>query len=217
MSTHPRPAPVSAIRLLGPRLRSRRRAFRQHRFQSRLRALGVEIGPDCYIAIGSEVSPLTRFGRGTRVNGPAVFKGAESIRIGNYCAFGDGIRMISSNHRIDLLSVQRRLHRTLGLEMVEEVGEPIEVGHDVWIGDAAIILSGVRIGNGAVIGAGSVVTKDVPSFAVAAGVPAAVRRWRFDRATVDRLEDLGWWNWSEEKLRTNAQLFTTGAESWRLR
>lgn len=76
----------------------------------------------------------------------------------------------------------------------------VHIGHDVWIGHSAIVLSGVNIGNGAVIGAGSVVTKDVPSYAIVAGSPASIIRFRFDEDTIKQLESVEWWNFSEEKL-----------------
>lgn len=74
------------------------------------------------------------------------------------------------------------------------------LGHDIWIGHGAVILPGVNIGTGAVIGAGSVVTKDIPPYAVAVGVPAKVIKKRFDEATIDKLLASEWWNWPREKL-----------------
>ena len=71
---------------------------------------------------------------------------------------------------------------------------PLEIGNDVWIGNRAIILGKVRsIGNGAVIGAGAVVTKDVPAYTVVGGNPARILKYRFDEATICKLEDLRWW------------------------
>ena len=71
---------------------------------------------------------------------------------------------------------------------------PLEIGNDVWIGNRAIILGKVRsIGNGAVIGAGAIVTKDVPAYAVVGGNPARILKYRFDEATICKLEDLRWW------------------------
>jgi acetyltransferase-like isoleucine patch superfamily enzyme len=74
------------------------------------------------------------------------------------------------------------------------------IGHDVWIGEGAVILSGVRIGNGAVIGAHAVVTRDVPSYAIIAGNPAAIMRSRFSKDEIDILESLEWWDWDDYKI-----------------
>lgn len=77
----------------------------------------------------------------------------------------------------------------------------IVIGNDVWIGYEAVILSGVKIGDGAVIGARAVVTKDVPPYTVVGGVPAKTIRKRFDDATVEKLLALRWWGWDKEKIK----------------
>ena len=74
------------------------------------------------------------------------------------------------------------------------------IGHDVWIGHAAIIMPGVTIGHGAIIGSGAVVTKDVPSYAIAVGVPAKVIKYRFDETTIESLLTIEWWNWERAQL-----------------
>jgi len=87
-------------------------------------------------------------------------------------------------------------------------GETI-IGNDVWIGDSAIILSGVKIGDGACIAAGSVVTKNVEPFAIVGGVPAKVIKYRFSEETRNLLSELQWWNWSNERIRKNKDFFFT--------
>ncbi len=78
---------------------------------------------------------------------------------------------------------------------------PVRVGHDTWIGHGAIIMKCVTVGNGAVIGSNSVVTKDVPAFAVVAGNPATIIKWRHPRAIAERLEALAWWDWTHTQIR----------------
>jgi acetyltransferase-like isoleucine patch superfamily enzyme len=85
----------------------------------------------------------------------------------------------------------------------------VSIGNDVWIGTKVIIMGGLSIGDGAIIGAGSIVTKDIPAYAVAAGVPAKVIRYRFEEPVVERLLAMKWWNLSEEKLKKNIDLFQT--------
>lgn len=84
------------------------------------------------------------------------------------------------------------------------------VGNDVWIGYEAVVLSGVTIGDGAVIGARAVVTRDVPPYTVVGGVPARAIRRRFDDATVERLEALRWWDWDEARIQRNIPLIQSG-------
>jgi len=82
------------------------------------------------------------------------------------------------------------------------------VGHDVWIGHGAIVLPGVRIGNGAIVGAGSVVTRDVAPYTIVVGNPARVLRPRFDSPEIaERLEAVGWWHWPHDKLQDHLTHF----------
>ncbi len=189
-------------------VRRTRAELSQRLFHTHLRRAGVEVEPRCHIAKGSSVSRLTSFGYGTRVNGPGVFKGSERIVLGRYCAVGDGVRMISSNHETDKANLQVSLQERLGFGWLETSRGPIAIGNNVWIGDAAILLSGVTVGDGAIVAAGAVVTRDVPPFAIVAGAPARLIRMRFGAEEVARLTDLAWWNWSEEKMRGHPELFT---------
>ena len=76
----------------------------------------------------------------------------------------------------------------------------IIIGHDVWIGRGAIIMGGVRIGNGAVVAANAVVTKDVEPYAIVGGNPAAIIKYRFDRQTIEAMQQIRWWDWPEERI-----------------
>jgi phosphonate metabolism protein (transferase hexapeptide repeat family) len=76
----------------------------------------------------------------------------------------------------------------------------VVIGHDTWIGHGAVIMPGVRIGHGAVVGSNSVVTKDVPDYAIVAGVPAKLIRQRFSRTLAEALEATAWWDWDHDTL-----------------
>ena len=83
----------------------------------------------------------------------------------------------------------------------------VTIGHDVWIGHGSIILPNVSIGNGAIVGAGAVVTKDVKAYTVVGGSPAKTIKRRFSREIGERLDRLAWWNWSHDALRNALEDF----------
>ncbi len=84
------------------------------------------------------------------------------------------------------------------------------IGNDVWIGYDALIMPGVKVGNGAIIAARSVVTGDVPAYAVVGGNPAKVIRYRFDDYTIARLNAIAWWDWPVEQISRNLALISGG-------
>lgn len=79
----------------------------------------------------------------------------------------------------------------------------ITIGNDVWLGRNVIITNSANIGNGVIAGAGAVITKDVPDYAVVAGVPAHIIRYRYTEGEIAALNRIVWWNWSDEKIREN--------------
>lgn len=84
----------------------------------------------------------------------------------------------------------------------------LEIGNDVWIGQYAVILpSCKRIGDGAVIGAGSMITKDVPDYAVVAGNPGKIIKYRFEPEIIELLKKIRWWDWEKAKIFSNLDLF----------
>jgi acetyltransferase-like isoleucine patch superfamily enzyme len=133
-------------------------------------------------------------------------QGCIDVTIGSFCSIAAEVLFLqSSEHRTDCVSTYpfRKLlfdERALPPEKRGNSKGPIIIGNDVWIGRRAMILSGVRIGHGAVVGAGSVVTKDVPPYAIVAGNPARIVRYRFDRETIAALLRIAWWDWPDKKL-----------------
>ena len=112
----------------------------------------------------------------------------ERLEIGNYVSISADVKFIlGGNHIMDRVSTYPFDTFCYGLGDVSTTKGPIIIGDDVWVGMNAIVLSGVHVGRGAVIAAGSVVTKDVPPYAIVAGAPAKVIRYRFDEQTVQRL------------------------------
>jgi acetyltransferase-like isoleucine patch superfamily enzyme len=134
------------------------------------------------------------------------------LTIGNYCSIAADVTIIlGGNHRLDWVTTfpftefSQVWSAASGISGHPSTKGDIEIGHDVWIGNGVTVLSGVKIGNGAVIGAGSVISQDIPPYAVAAGNPAKVLRFRFDRETIDYLDNLAWWDWDKEKINANME------------
>lgn len=127
----------------------------------------------------------------------------DRLFIGKFCSIACGAKFIftSANHTMDSLSTYPfpLFFEEWGLPVSEITSAwdnkgDIVIGNDVWIGFEAVILSGVHIGNGAIIGTRAVVTKDVEPYTIVGGVPAKPIRKRFDQETIGKLESLQWWN-----------------------
>lgn len=134
----------------------------------------------------------------------------DRLLIGKFCSIACGAKFLfnSANHALGSLSTYPFpiFYDEWGLEgknvadAWDNKGD-IALGNDVWIGYEAVILAGVTIGDGAIIGARAVVTRDVPPYAIVGGVPARLIRRRFDDATIEALLDLRWWDWEPERIR----------------
>lgn len=194
-------------RLYSPRSRSRRRFARGlcHRLEGGLmmsetwrRILsahhGVEVGRYSY--------------------GPVLAPGLlpPGTSVGAYCSVGTNLIVRRRDHPMERPFLHPFFYNSgLGLVRQDTIPDdrdnPLTIGHDVWIGDRVTILSGCRmIGNGAVLAAGAVVTKDVPPYTVVAGVPAKPVRARFDAATIARIEASRWWERDIAELAANPPL-----------
>ena len=142
---------------------------------------------------------------------PRYRTGKEKLKIGRFCSIAqEVIFFMGGNHRLDWVSTYPfNGFREIWPEATEvnnfSRGD-IVIGNDVWIGYGASIFSGLTIGDGAVIGAHAVVTKDVPPYAIVAGNPARILRYRFDEQTIAKLLELKWWDWPEQKINENMAL-----------
>lgn len=132
------------------------------------------------------------------------------ITIGKFTSIAAGIQIVGALHKSHIVnySFPRLLPKEEGKLFERGVSRgDITIGNDVWIGTNVIILSGVTIGDGAIIGAGAVVTKDIPAYAIAVGVPALVKKFRFSKEEIELLLEAKWWNWDIEKINRNIPLF----------
>lgn len=161
-----------------------------------------------FVAKGSKISSPVQIGDGTRINGRITIKGAGKITLGKYCAIGADVKIISSNHNPSDVNLQYWLSKQIGIQ-IKPVNAAVSVGHNVWIGDSVLILPGVSIGNGAILAAGSVITKDVEPYSIVAGVPAKHIRFRLEPSEIERIEQAQWWEWSLEKMKSNRTFFTS--------
>ena len=143
----------------------------------------------------------------------------DKLIIGKFCSIACGAKFLftSANHPLRSLSTypfplffeEWGLDKAHVAQAWDNKGD-IVVGNDVWIGYEAVILSGVTIGDGAIIGTRAVVTQDVPPYTIVGGVPAKPIRRRFDDATIDALLHLRWWDWPREKLARNIAAIQAG-------
>ena len=143
----------------------------------------------------------------------------DRLIIGRFCSIACGAKFLftSANHAMRSLSTspfpiffeEWGLDRTRVADAWDNKGD-IVVGSDVWIGYEAVVLSGVTIGDGAIIGARAVVTRDVPPYAIVGGVPARLIRKRFDDKTIETLLSLKWWNWPSEKIARHIAAIQNG-------
>lgn len=132
-----------------------------------------------------------------------TFNTGGTVEIARYCSFGSDIHYFGSNHPVNhaVMSAYFYNKNFSGLDVKDVERKKLYVGNDVWIGHGVTIVSSCeKIGNGAVIGAGSVVSKNVPPYAIVAGVPARIIKYRFDQETISALENSCWWEMTPEEL-----------------
>lgn len=143
----------------------------------------------------------------------------DRLKIGKFCSIACGAKFLftSGNHAMASLANytfpiffdEWGLDARSIRDAWDNKGDTV-IGNDVWIGYEAVVMQGVRIGDGAIIGTRAVVTRDVPPYTIVGGVPARPIRKRFDDRTIERLETLRWWDWDEEKIRRSIPAIQSG-------
>jgi acetyltransferase-like isoleucine patch superfamily enzyme len=168
--------------------------------------------PNTKISIGSRISK-GNITIGDQTYGHLniiCFKDSDTVRIGKYCSIASNVFIFGGGeHNTELISTFpfKNFFQNFEIDPNVTTKGPVIIGNDVWIGTNAIILSGISIGDGAVIGAGSVVTKDVPPYTIVAGNPAKIIKYRFTDDQIKKLLKISWWNWPLEKIIANIDCF----------
>lgn len=192
---------------------------------SRLSANSPLIHPDCEI-VDSDFGSFTEVGAGSRILNSRLgdysycdrFADIANAEIGKFANIASYVRIGPADHPMHLASLHHFTYRSASYwdDAVDDdaffmhrKSRVATVGHDCWIGHGAIIRPEIRIGTGAVIGAGAIVTHDVPDYWIVTGVPAKPMRSRFTESIIARLLALAWWNWPHNCLRAALTDFRT--------
>lgn len=145
-------------------------------------------------------------------------EGADRLIIGSFCSIGSGASFImagNQGHRNDWISTfpfywMSEVPAFVGAQNGYKPAGNTVIGNDVWIGSEAVIMPGVKVGDGAVIGTRALVTRDVEPYAIVGGNPARNIRLRFDERLIAMLLEMQWWNWPTEQLHQVMPLLTSG-------
>jgi acetyltransferase-like isoleucine patch superfamily enzyme len=161
---------------------------------------------------------LNRVGRRVEFNGSVTLGLATTlgkdcwiggtVTLGNYCQLGPRVRLVAVDHDYRRLTAYNNRILFGGALKAFSKSDPITLGHSVWCGIGATVLKGVHIGNGAVVGAGTVVTRDIAPYDIVVGNPGRVVRPRFDTATCELLEASRWWLRTPDELEAHSALFS---------
>ena len=149
-----------------------------------------------------------------------LYEGVNLKEIGSFCSIAKNVSITGMNHPTKYITTNPIIYfKSRGFIKEDnrnlisnDKNKKVSIGNDVWIGMNVTILPSVRIGNGVIIGAGAVVTKDVPDYAVVVGSPAKIIKYRFSDEEIDILNKSKWWEWSDEKIRVNIEKFTDKEE-----
>ena len=164
----------------------------------------LEIVPDSEIFFSR-----VKVGKGTYGPIKAIYSYAanEYLEIGNYCSIGSGTTfMLGSEHSYKGISTFPFKVKILGHAAEAESKGPIVVEDDVWMGENVLVLSGVKIGKGAVVAAGSIVVKDVPPYSIVGGSPAKILKYRFSEEIINKLMKIDWSKLERETIIENVDL-----------
>ena len=156
-------------------------------------------------------------GRFVSLNGPAtrISSRMNGVKIGSFTSIASSVVIQEDYHRMDKLTTYFSNHNIFKKNLENDLyskGEII-IEEDVWIGSNSVILSGVKIGRGSIVGAGSVVTKDIPAYSIVGGNPAKVIKMRFDDLTIDKIEKSEWWKLPINLINKHESVFNSNLKN----
>ena len=179
--------------------------------------------------INSEILGYNKIGRNTSISNSKIgnfsyignFSQVNNVIIGNYCSIASYFKVGLGKHPINFISTSpffysKTQHWKFSIITKYPFSEynivKTVLGNDVWIGENVIVMDGIKIGNGAIVAAGSVVTKDVPDYAIVAGVPARIIKYRFSEDIILYLQNLKWWEKDIDWIKSNIESFQKPVE-----
>ena len=173
---------------------------------------GVKLSEGCSFFNNPELFGNVILSSYVSISGPSTRICAEinKVTVGAFTSIASNVIIQEFYHNYNLPTTYNIMNNYYGAQnngnFLLSKGD-IQIGEDVWIGSNSVILSGIRIGRGAVIGAGSVVTKNVEPYSIVAGNPAIKIRMRFSEMTILELEKLKWWEWDSDTMNRNKHFF----------
>lgn len=196
--------------------------------RKKLARKGIKLSRTTYFDANTNFGGINKIGKHTSICGSEIgrftymvsYNRLENVKIGNFCSLGQNITIINTLHPSkDFVSTHPAFYSTgkqagksFALKdtfsehsLIE--GRKVIIGNDVWIGSNATLMGGIKIGDGAIVGANSLVTKDIPPYAIVGGVPAKVIRYRFTPEQIEKIEKVQWWDKDDEWLESRVKQF----------
>lgn len=185
----------------------------KHQILNRLRKKHIGLSNGNYELKGGNEIVNSEIGENTYISHNSI---VFSARIGKFCSIGPSVIIGYGDHPTNFLSTSPKIYFKEIFEngknadyKVFDWNSEVSIGNDVWIGAQCYIKNGISIGDGAIIGAGSIVLKDIPPYSIAVGSPAKVIKFRFSENMITELLNLKWWSYEKDKLKMIEQYLST--------